>query len=198
MMKRAALVAAVLALLIVCAAQFPGDPPLRAELNVLGTKVKDGRTYYELEMVNPFAHPLIYYGFGEEHPVTCRDVLLAGTWGNADFLVCGVGIEAQSLPAHAKRRFLVFPSDDVANRVGVDLASPDRKPDGIVTLEWLPEKWKRTFVKWQYDRISRKRRQNLAWSERMEPIANPSFEDSASSPEAHEKPAVADPFAASK
>lgn len=147
------------------------DTGPRPEIRVVQIVSHDTEQNYLLEVVNPGARDLEYWGYGAGSPMYQMEDFdpASGEWKDAMQGWCGMGAGPQRLAAHGSQRFEVTVGETPL-RVGLLLLPPGYQHEPTFWLEWLPFSIRESIVEWQNVRLNERLKKRMVWSERLEPL----------------------------
>lgn len=142
----------------------------KPRLDVVGARLDGGRLVHQLELINPTARELEYWGYGAAEPMYQLMSLEAGRWVPVSVGWCGMGAAPQRLGAGQRQRFELRSQETSETKVGLLLLPPRSESGTVYQFTWLPVAWRSHLVRWQNERLEEKLRRQVVWSVPLAPV----------------------------
>jgi hypothetical protein len=156
--------------LVVTLALVLPDVPPKAELRVIGTVIRDGVDWYELELTNHTSHDLHYMGYEPTDPHWEYLFWEGGEWKEPLGYRCGHGLGPQTLAPNSSVRFTITRPLSIPYRFGVNLRDPDYTYGKVRELEWLPDRIRTWAEDWQKDWLHKRWLETVTWTTPLDPV----------------------------
>ncbi|RBP39812.1 hypothetical protein DES53_109240 [Roseimicrobium gellanilyticum] len=146
------------------------DVSPKAELRVVGTVIRDGVDWYELELTNHTTHELHYMGYEPTDPRFVDLYWEGGEWKELSGYRCGFGLGPQTLAPGTSIRFVTNRPLSTPSRIGVNLRDSSYAYGKVHELEWLPDR----LEKWAQDRqkewLHKRWLETVTWTPPLDPV----------------------------